>query len=81
MSSILNSDTVLLNNAVKMFFDYWENSPEKESIGALGGVLINENMETIHSGGQFPTYTRMLAMQMLFICSHLFKTVLRLVGL
>ena len=77
----LNSDTVLLNNAVKMFFDYWENSPEKESIGALGGVLLNENMETIHSGGQFPTYTRMLAMQMLFICSHLLKTVLRLIGL
>lgn len=29
----LNSDTVLLNNAVQMFFDYWENSPEKEMIG------------------------------------------------
>ena len=32
----LNSDTVLLNNAVKNFFDYWENSPEKEKIGAFG---------------------------------------------
>lgn len=50
----LNSDTILLNNAVKMFFDYWENSPEKETIGALGGVLLDENMQTTHSGGVFP---------------------------
>ncbi|MBQ3690735.1 MAG: glycosyltransferase family 2 protein [Bacteroidales bacterium] len=38
----LNSDTILLNNAVKLFFDYWENSPEKDRIGALGGNLLNE---------------------------------------
>ena len=37
----LNSDTVLLNNAVKMFFDYWENSPDREGIGALGANLLD----------------------------------------
>ena len=37
----LNSDTVLLNNAVKMFFDYWEENGEKENIGALGTNLID----------------------------------------
>lgn len=52
----LNSDTVLLNNAVKIFFDYWENSPEKEKIGALGCVLQDENGNLIHSGGEFPKY-------------------------
>ncbi len=52
----LNSDTILLNNAVKIFFDYWENSPEKDSIGALGANLLNINKETIHSGGLFPDY-------------------------
>jgi len=52
----LNSDTILLNNAVKCFFDYWENSPEKDSIGALGANLLNINNETIHSGGSFPDY-------------------------
>ncbi|MCR5620897.1 MAG: glycosyltransferase [Treponema sp.] len=31
----LNSDTLLLNNAVKIFFDYWESHPE-EKLGALG---------------------------------------------
>ena len=52
----LNSDTILLNNAVKYFFDYWENSPEKDSIGALGANLLSINKETIHSGGLFPDY-------------------------
>lgn len=37
----LNSDTILLNNAVKLFYDYWENSPEKEMIGALGCNLLD----------------------------------------
>ena len=49
-----NSDTILLNNAVKIFFDYWETSPDKDKIGALGGNLLNENGEIIHSGGKFP---------------------------
>lgn len=31
----LNSDTLLLNNAVKIFFDYWESHSE-ENLGALG---------------------------------------------
>ena len=52
----LNSDTVLLNNAVRIFFDYWENSPEKEKIGALGCVLQDEDGSLIHSGGDFPKY-------------------------
>lgn len=52
----LNSDTVLLNNAVKMFFDYWKNSKEKEKIGALGSWLLDEKENVIHSGGKFPSY-------------------------
>ena len=52
----LNSDTVLLNNALRIFFDYWENSPEKEKIGALGCVLQDEKENLIHSGGEFPKY-------------------------
>lgn len=52
----LNSDTVLLNNAVRIFFDCWENSPEKDRIGAFGCVLQDENGNLIHSGGEFPKY-------------------------
>ena len=54
----LNSDTVLLNNAVKYFFDYWEKSNDKEKIGALGSNLLNENNEVIHSFGNFPSYRK-----------------------
>lgn len=51
----LNSDTVLLNNAVKYFFDFWENSPEKDDIGALGSNLLNVNSTITHSYGIFPS--------------------------
>ena len=50
----LNSDTVLLNNAVKIFFDYWENTSYK--LGALGCVLLNSQLQEIHSSGSFPSY-------------------------
>ncbi|AEE15736.1 glycosyltransferase family 2 protein [Treponema brennaborense] len=49
----LNSDTVLLNNAVKIFFDYWETSDEKESIGALGCNLLDANKNINDSYGNF----------------------------
>ena len=52
----LNSDTILLNNAVKIFFDVWEKSEDKNSLGALGCILQNENGQVIHSGAPFPTY-------------------------
>lgn len=50
----LNSDTVLINNAVNILFDYWEHSDEQ--IGALGAFLENSENKCIHSGGFFPTY-------------------------
>lgn len=50
----LNSDTVVVNNAVKIFFDYWE-SHKNENIGALGANLLDENNATIHSAGKFRT--------------------------
>ena len=56
----LNSDTILLNNAVKIFFDYWENAEEKDLLGALGGVLLDEELQETHSSGDFPNYKRAL---------------------
>ena len=52
----LNSDTLLLNNAVKMFYDYWENTGDKEKIGALGSNLLNKDGHIIHSYGSFPSF-------------------------
>ena len=48
----LNSDTVLLNNAVKLFFDYFE-SHLNEKIGAIGANLLDADNNIIHSSGTF----------------------------
>lgn len=48
----LNSDTILLNNAIKLFFDYYE-SHNMENIGALGCNLINKQKEINFSWGNF----------------------------
>jgi len=71
----LNSDTLLLNNAVKMFFDYWENAEDKELIGAIGGILLDVNFQPIHSGASFPTYSQMLTYQLNMFFFHVIKTI------
>lgn len=50
---LLNSDTILLNNAVKLFFDYFENDNNKKN-ACLGSFLLNEKKERIHSFARFP---------------------------
>ena len=49
----LNSDTILLNNAPKLFYDYFE-AHSNEKLGAIGGMLLDSNKRFIHSGGNFP---------------------------
>ncbi|HSA06043.1 MAG TPA: glycosyltransferase family 2 protein [Candidatus Gastranaerophilales bacterium] len=49
---LLNTDTVLLNNAVKIFFDFMEN-PENINVGACGGQLYNADMSNQLSFGEF----------------------------
>ena len=56
----LNSDTILLNNAVKLFYDYWENSPEKDSIGALGCNLLDGEGKQTHSFESFPSSKKII---------------------
>ena len=51
----LNSDTILLNNAVKMMFDYFESNVNG-LLGAVGGLLLDSQHRFIHSGGSFPLY-------------------------
>ncbi len=47
---LLNTDTILLNNAVKILFDFMEESPE---IGACGGQLFNADMTYQMGYGEF----------------------------
>jgi GT2 family glycosyltransferase len=42
----LNSDTILLNNAVKILSDYLDNNPR---VGCCGGNLLNEDGKPTHS--------------------------------
>ncbi len=51
----LNSDTILKNNAIKIFFDYFEAN-ENKSLGAIGANLENLEGQTIHSYGNFLSY-------------------------
>ena len=54
---LLNTDTILVNNAIKILFDFLENN---EKIGACGANLYDENMEHVHSYGVFPTVKRQI---------------------
>lgn len=50
----LNSDTLLLNNAVKIFFDFFELHGDERCVGALGCNLIDSDGKLIYCGGKLP---------------------------
>lgn len=50
----LNSDTILVNNAIKIFFEYATNH-KMELIGALGCWLLDEKECTNNSFGYYPS--------------------------
>ncbi len=53
---LLNSDTILLNNSIKVFFDFYENkSIIFKKIGAIGGELLKiDRSSRNHSSQYFP---------------------------
>lgn len=51
---LLNTDTILINNAVKILFDFIEANP---NIGACGGNLYDEKNNNIHSYGNISDLT------------------------
>lgn len=55
---LLNTDTVLVNNAVKILFDFMEK-PENADVGACGGQLYNADMTLQHSVGEFDTLEKL----------------------
>jgi len=50
----LNTDTLLINNAVKILFDFMEQHP---NTGAAGGYLFDKDSNPAVSGGHFPSLT------------------------
>lgn len=49
---LLNTDTMLINNAIKVLFDLMEENPEA---GACGGNLFDEDRKPVHSFGFLKT--------------------------
>lgn len=47
---LLNTDTILINNAIKILYDFMENN---KNLGACGGNLYDEEGNNIHSYGVF----------------------------
>ena len=47
----LNTDTILMNNAIKILVDFLESTP---SAAACGGALFNENGDFTYSFGELP---------------------------
>ncbi|GHV70005.1 glycosyl transferase [Spirochaetia bacterium] len=73
----LNSDTVLLNNAVKIFNDFWEGYSNKNELGAIGCNLLNQNMQVIHSSGKFPSMFQRIKSLLAMNINLFIKTVFR----
>ena len=77
----LNSDTILINNAVKFFYDYWEESPDKENIGVLGCNLENSEGDPVGSASLvFPKLSRELFNSFLVCGSYWLKSILQLLN-
>lgn len=69
----LNSDTVLKNNAIKNFYDYWETHSE-ENLGALGCNLLDENGAYAHSFGDLPDTKKFIFEPIRFFITSLVKS-------
>lgn len=50
----LNSDTILKNNAIKIFNDFVKKYQEEYNIGALGSILLDGEEKTTYSYDSFP---------------------------
>lgn len=51
----LNSDTLLLENSIKILHNFYLEKSKDLKIGVLGCVLVDANLEITNSGGVFPT--------------------------
>ncbi|MFW9929157.1 MAG: glycosyltransferase family 2 protein [Candidatus Thorarchaeota archaeon] len=52
---LLNPDTIFLNNAPKLFYNYMEENNKKGTIGCVGTMLLDADKNSNVSFGYFPT--------------------------
>jgi GT2 family glycosyltransferase len=55
---LLNSDTKLTNNALYFFYSFFLKHNINNCIGALGSILLDSDLNPIHSFGNFPGIIR-----------------------
>lgn len=58
---LLNTDTILVNNAIKIFYDFMED-PKNNKMAVCGGNLLNLDFSSQHSYGKLPSLKRLLFM-------------------
>lgn len=68
---LLNSDTLLKNNAIKIFYDTAEKSSNQ--IACFGCILRNKDLQSAHSYGDFTGVGKEIAQELINITSFLFK--------
>ena len=71
----LNSDTLLLNNAVKIFFDCWTKLPE--NVGAIGCNLVDADGKPTESYGSFPQSKKMVKAMFRHMIAFYVKNVMK----
>lgn len=62
---LLNSDTLLLDNAIKVFYEQMEKRDSR--ISCMGCFLVDANNQRIHSYGEFPSMRNELFRRPLFL--------------
>lgn len=72
----LNSDTILLNNAIKIFFDFFEQNANDLNLGAIGTNLLDKEKNITLSGENFPTPKTELINIFLYTISIYIKSII-----
>jgi len=71
----LNSDCILIENAIKKMFDYYElNNKDENRIGAIGCMLLDGNYKLNTSYQRFPTPGNQIKRCLISIINKIFKT-------
>ncbi len=71
---MLNTDTILLNNAVKVLFDFYE-SHQAENVGVIGGVLLNPDYTNGWSCNSFNSLSSIITWYYCRLCDTHRKSV------
>jgi len=71
---ILNSDTILLNNAILFFFNFMEEQSGLGRIGAIGGMLLNKDLKYNLSFGNFYSMRSVLVASVMKYFKKIFRS-------